>query len=413
MSRMSWLRGWAVVLVLFGTVACEDPEPVLGGETNWLRQCTVDADCELGSCICGACSASCEAQGACDGLSGAVCVGADEAAFRRQCGEEPSAPAGLCLPDCSDVTCPGGSVCEGGACVVVASGSPPGSGVDNPSGDCVAQGDGGRLGYHSPAGDTYVPDCQATLPREYWRIFVQDSGDAYMIPRPDGALALRAPCNNPDHPLNAALNAYTLCQEITQPAAVNAMDLDDALAISRLLHASLVFENDPEGGTFAFPNDILEVCKSDNTFRNGPMQERCDFELEAEQSDTRIDIGWIHDGEQGTVLAAAMNALYGITGEEFCTRTERSAGDQLDLAIGQANVSCTTDTDCVGIAHSSSCHDRCGSAIAVGGEAAIDTARQRVNERSCVAFEAADCTLIIPPCVPPLIRCVDNVCQDG
>ena len=50
----------------------------------------------------------------------------------------------------------------------------------------VGDGDGGRPGYHSPAGDTYVPNCDVQTLREYWRIFEQADGSAYMIPRPDG-----------------------------------------------------------------------------------------------------------------------------------------------------------------------------------------------------------------------------------
>ena len=179
---------WLVVVVALWALGCEDTDgAALGGETNWLKSCAVDSDCSVGSCVCGACSAECEGEAQCGDLPGAVCVADGEQAFDGQCGTAVAPPAGLCLPDCSDADCGAGQRCEGGACVVVpGGGSGGGMTLDNPSGDCTADGDGGRIGYHSPAGDTYYPDCQNTLAREFWRIFMQDNGDVYMIPRPDG-----------------------------------------------------------------------------------------------------------------------------------------------------------------------------------------------------------------------------------
>ena len=56
----------------------------------------------------------------------------------------------------------------------------------NPTGDC-SKGSGGRPGYHSPGGSTYLPDCSEPGRREYFRAFLAEGGGAYLIPRPDGS----------------------------------------------------------------------------------------------------------------------------------------------------------------------------------------------------------------------------------
>jgi hypothetical protein len=42
-----------------------------------------------------------------------------------------------------------------------------GGALENPTGECTADGDGSRACYHSPnRSDTYLPDCDAPLDRE-------------------------------------------------------------------------------------------------------------------------------------------------------------------------------------------------------------------------------------------------------
>ncbi len=42
--------------------------------------------------------------------------------------------------------------------------------ITNPSGTCGTRSNGSRAGY-AFSGDTWVPDCQSPLLREYWRTF--------------------------------------------------------------------------------------------------------------------------------------------------------------------------------------------------------------------------------------------------
>jgi hypothetical protein len=64
---------------------------------------------------------------------------------------------------------------------------------------------------HAPGpGDVYLPDCQNSLPREYWRAFRQSSGTAYLYPIPE-VLFLGDACANSDDPLNPLLLQYGLC----------------------------------------------------------------------------------------------------------------------------------------------------------------------------------------------------------
>ena len=66
------------------------------------------------------------------------------------------------------------------------------SDINNPTGMCGTRSDGARAGYHAPAeNDIWVPDCQNPLAREYWRVFSQDGGTGYVIPRPDGTPELQ------------------------------------------------------------------------------------------------------------------------------------------------------------------------------------------------------------------------------
>jgi hypothetical protein len=191
-------------------------------------------------------------------------------------------------------------------------------GITNPTGSCLPAGDGSRVGHSPEASDVYLPDCQSPLTREYYRVFVKADDTAYMIPRPDGHNSLTLAClQGDDHPFKQALERYSLCQDSPLSSAqvdvVNSMVPADALAIAHQLNDDLVFfvgAADVRPSVFA--GDVLDLCKSDPTFRDGPMRERCDFELAAEASGSRTEEGWSHTGAQGDALVEALNALYGI-----------------------------------------------------------------------------------------------------
>lgn len=117
----SWLQRSLLVAVSLLAVTCDpEGEPRAGSQTNWLRACDRDAQC--GSemmCDCGVCTRPCDAQTACDGLSGASCVPASDTGAIGLCGGQAPASAGLCLPRCADQVCSPGQTCISGVCSVL------------------------------------------------------------------------------------------------------------------------------------------------------------------------------------------------------------------------------------------------------------------------------------------------------
>jgi len=62
----------ASLLGLLGVVgACTRQTMQRGGsETNWLAVCSTNADCDVGRCFCGVCSATCDDAASCPAGSG-------------------------------------------------------------------------------------------------------------------------------------------------------------------------------------------------------------------------------------------------------------------------------------------------------------------------------------------------------
>lgn len=435
----------AALLVGFG---CSAKSEDVGGETNWLVMCERDDDCPDMPCRCGVCTTECSAASDCGDLEAATCADGDSDATETQCGRSTS--VGICLPECTrDSDCSSNQRCASGACVLPVDGSTPddsmpppdegpaddssaddstsdddpgdgASDVDNPTGDCVADGDGSRVG-HSPGNDSvYLPDCELDLEREYYRVFAQSDGTAYMIPRPDGHPDFIRACIDDQVPLHDVLQAYSLCQsealDSAQVEQVNSMAPADALQIAHYLHERLVFFVAEQGvSPYPQPQDILDLCKTDDDFRNGPMQERCDFELDAEESGSRNEIGWIHTGEQAEALAPALNALYGIESDELCDRLSNAASLDVTRVVYGTQQSCSSDEDCTEVGHASACHDSCSAVIATANQAEFDATVERVSNEQCATREAAECgPIIAPPCVPPLgAACVEGQCVEG
>lgn len=97
------------------------PSPTVGSNSNWLRACGADTDCEGGlECRCGACTRSCEADGDCGALTGARCVLEDDAAVRAHCQANAPLDGGMCRSRCEVGTCPEGWACALGACTPLA-----------------------------------------------------------------------------------------------------------------------------------------------------------------------------------------------------------------------------------------------------------------------------------------------------
>jgi hypothetical protein len=197
------------------------------------------------------------------------------------------------------------------ACVVPAP-------VSNPSGICTAEDDGARGCYHSPSTqDTYLPDCEAPLDRELWRVFQQVDGTAYIIPRPDATGLQFGICDGDDADLAALFAQYDLCAEVvTDPAVVNAMLPADALNITHALHERLFFEAVEDNGNWAISpwapdNDMADACdvltEPEPALCQGYRERR-----DVGPNEACSDGNWVPDEETVKALAPALNAAYGI-----------------------------------------------------------------------------------------------------
>ena len=123
MTTTSLPPGWGgLLLSLLGALAigCGPTSgPRTDSQTNWLTGCKDDADCGGLSCLCGACTRSCDEQAGCNTLTDASCVLANDAITVAFCdGQLPPGP-GLCLLTCEDDECGEGQACEAGACTAL------------------------------------------------------------------------------------------------------------------------------------------------------------------------------------------------------------------------------------------------------------------------------------------------------
>jgi hypothetical protein len=95
MNRLlRWTAAGLVTLAFFG---CAEPRDQGGDtQTNWLKECTTNADCGSLSCHCGLCTRTCNVDVACDGAPvGVACRAQDSVETLAQCGAATS--EGLCL----------------------------------------------------------------------------------------------------------------------------------------------------------------------------------------------------------------------------------------------------------------------------------------------------------------------------
>jgi hypothetical protein len=166
--------------------------------------------------------------------------------------------------------------------------------------------EGGRICDHSPeCTDTYLPDGNAPLLAEYWRVFETEDGVTYMYPRPEGSPYIDELCAGE---LRETLDRYTLCDESPDVDLINAMDSADALAISHALHELLVFVAD--AGTVSpwpFQEDIATVCAG------SPDPGLSGVCAQLPQGEVCTDEGLSFTPEEAALLAPALNEVYGIT----------------------------------------------------------------------------------------------------
>jgi len=196
-------------------------------------------------------------------------------------------------------------------CLTLATGcgEKDGAGVINPTGSCGTRPDPGRVGYGG-GGATWVPDCQAPLLREYWRVDTMDGITAYTLPRMDGAPAFQPACADDTDALHELVTRYDLCapaQSEQQVNIVNSLALADALQLTHYLHLHLQFVSDGASiAPFPITADILDACA---LHANTPeLQALCD----RERDNLEDPLGLSYSGPGAIELAARLNELYGI-----------------------------------------------------------------------------------------------------
>ena len=169
--------------------------------------------------------------------------------------------------------------------------------------------------------DTYVKNPEVKLKREYWIVVRAESGSHAMLPRPDGSSSIVDECTTKG-PLAPLFEGASLCRSATQEtlARINALTASEAMQTSTFLHQKLRFVAKEGPGElsgahvepFPLTDDLLDVCKTYPSDRNGALRSLCDEELRYENADARPAIGRRYSMEECQVIAARMNELYGI-----------------------------------------------------------------------------------------------------
>ncbi len=144
-DRKVWWLAWLLPCVWLTCAACSDSHgSSFGSESNWLRACHEDSDCNAGGCVCGVCSADCNVDGDCP--SGSRCKFQASALYAQTCGVDLNVH-GLCAPECKrDPDCGAEQACIEGACApATAGGGDAGAGATalttaNPDGGAQVAG---------------------------------------------------------------------------------------------------------------------------------------------------------------------------------------------------------------------------------------------------------------------------------
>lgn len=102
-------------------------------------------------------------------------------------------------------------------------------------------------------------------------------------------------------------------------------------------------------------------------------------------------------------------------GPRTCDDRTRQIGDRINALEGGHDRSCTKDADCSTYSIDMSCYHACESGpLSASGATAFSMELATLEAELCLAFDAAGCTAVIPPCVPPLpVRCVASQCEIG
>lgn len=103
--------------LLLASIACSPSGgPQTGTQTNWLRVCAIDEDCDSGTqCLCQTCTHVPDPAG-CDDLPEASAVASDDDGAIALCGGTQAKADKLCLILCDEGMCPDGTSCVAGIC---------------------------------------------------------------------------------------------------------------------------------------------------------------------------------------------------------------------------------------------------------------------------------------------------------
>lgn len=190
--------------------------------------------------------------------------------------------------------------------------------VENPSGSCEASHDGARHCTHAPdPADTYLPDCEAPLDRDLWRVFAIDEHTAYIMPRPDAMGIRLGICGGDDADLAALFEDNGLCVDNADPGVVNAMTPVDAMGISHAMHERLVFDvvDHGDGGASLSPwapdDELAHACAGPLAGDDRVSGLCADLTAQAAAEEC-LDVGRVLSLDEATALAGGLNATFGI-----------------------------------------------------------------------------------------------------
>jgi len=313
-GRLRILAGGALVIaLLIAPTACsKSRSPSVGGETNWLLQCSADEPCETGSCLCGVCTVACDDDARCAGDFEGSCTATDDGAGAQLCGSNARRPApAVCLPRCSsDDACGGDYACQQGVCVPATpgSGGPPDAGGRDGSVDLV----------------NLLPDGRVS--------------NVIGVPFPDGGPSEDRPCN----PFMPDAGPCEL------PTAMNVAPLLDMLAESKVTWNALRAANQD---TYWYTE---ENC-GPSGLREGTLVQVFDGVASGGRIELRECRGSVN--RAADFDAAPFDELY-----DRCDRLVRDVGVSVDIRIDERGVlaSCTW-------AGPAGCADGCGEGFLIIG----------------------------------------------
>ena len=169
--------------------------------------------------------------------------------------------------------------------------------------------------------DTYVKNPDVKLSREYWIVVRSENGSHAMLPRPDGDPRIVEECTTKG-PLAPLFESAALCQSASQATLgrVNALTAAEAMQTSTFRHAKLRFVakeatselDSPRVEPFPLTDDLLDICKTFPSDRDGTLRAICDEELHYENESERPAIARRHSIEECRVIATRLNELYGV-----------------------------------------------------------------------------------------------------